>query len=224
MNTAEVAEALGTTPRTLRQFLRSPSSPVKAVGSGVPYKFSESDLPTLRQRFADWNWTGKPKAKTTRVNARPQRKDGTCDQERQRDEAVWAEDGPVVLEDLDDPEVRAKVRRIAAEQEARLELRLLAAGLHISQGAQVDSVRLRPEPGDADEDKPPVRVERRKPTWTRPPGSRWPNAKLTKAEADEIRSWYAEGGVSQAEVAQQYGVSQTQISLIVRGRCWKSAS
>ncbi|MGC4773058.1 hypothetical protein ACLQ25_29300 [Micromonospora sp. DT44] len=38
----------------------------------------------------------------------------------QGDEAVWAEDGPVVLKDLDDPGVRAKIRRVAAEQEARL--------------------------------------------------------------------------------------------------------
>lgn len=52
---------------------------------------------------------------------------------RKREERVWAEDGPVVLEDITDPRVRAKVRRIAAEQEARLELRLLAAGLHLTQ-------------------------------------------------------------------------------------------
>ncbi|WP_328651331.1 hypothetical protein OG598_25025 [Micromonospora sp. NBC_00330] len=51
----------------------------------------------------------------------------------QGDEAVWAEDEPVVLEDITDPDVRDKVRSIAAEQKARLELRLLAAGQHITQ-------------------------------------------------------------------------------------------
>ncbi|GAA3937192.1 hypothetical protein Aau02nite_79040 [Amorphoplanes auranticolor] len=54
-----------------------------------------------------------------------------------RDRRVWAEEaaegGPVVISDLGDPRVRAEVRRIAAEQEARLHQALFDAGLHIAQ-------------------------------------------------------------------------------------------
>lgn len=63
----------------------------------------------------------------------------TACNKRSRDRAVWSEDQPVVLEDITDPDVRAKVRRIAAKQEARLELRLLAIGLHITQGIATDA-------------------------------------------------------------------------------------
>ncbi|GIJ75991.1 hypothetical protein Xph01_04230 [Micromonospora phaseoli] len=53
---------------------------------------------------------------------------------RKREERVWINDGPpLVLKDIRDPDVRTKVRRIAAEQEARLALRLMACGLHITQ-------------------------------------------------------------------------------------------
>jgi hypothetical protein len=57
---------------------------------------------------------------------------------QEKDEAVWAEEeaqlgGPPVIADIRDPRVRAEVRRIAAEQEKRLEERLIAAGLHASQ-------------------------------------------------------------------------------------------
>jgi hypothetical protein len=44
MDTSEVAEKLGTTPRILRQFLRSPSSTFVAVGSGSRYDFTAKDL------------------------------------------------------------------------------------------------------------------------------------------------------------------------------------
>ncbi|WP_130400534.1 helix-turn-helix domain-containing protein [Micromonospora violae] len=115
MNTNEAAETLGVSPRELRMFLRNT---FRAVGSGNCHRFAPADLPTLREELRHWKETGKPDA------TRPT-----------RDEAVWSEDGPVLLEDLSDPEVRNKVRRIAAEQEALLELRLLAAGLHITQRA-----------------------------------------------------------------------------------------
>ncbi|WP_431905594.1 sigma factor-like helix-turn-helix DNA-binding protein [Micromonospora carbonacea] len=200
MNSHEVAEALGTTPKTLRAFLRSPSSTFRAVGSGARYEFTAADLPTLRKRFAEWSKSGKPKATTPKRRpgphafcAHPQTLSGnTACKQRKRDEGVWAEDGPVVLEDLADPDVRAKVRRIAAEQEARLELRLLAAGLHITQERHAEGPTT-----------PTVRVKR-------------PSAKLTDPQIGEIRSRYALGGITQKELGRKYGVSQTHVSQIVR--------
>ncbi|GAA3753504.1 hypothetical protein GCM10022379_21970 [Micromonospora maritima] len=61
------------------------------------------------------------------------RKDDAACRKVHRDERVWAEEGPSLLADITNPGVRAKVRHIAVEQEARLELRLLAAGLHLTQ-------------------------------------------------------------------------------------------
>jgi transposase-like protein len=38
--------------------------------------------------------------------------------------------------------------------------------------------------------------------------------KLTNEEHDTIRAWYASGGVTQKEIAAQYGVSRSLITLI----------
>jgi hypothetical protein len=128
MDTREVAEHLGTTPRVFRQFLRSPISTYVAVGSGARYDFTERDLPTIKKRFAEWNTEGKPKPEGERkapvVKATPV---------SPVDEEVWADEGPIVLEDIRDPRVRARVKRDARAAEERLELILIAAGLHISQ-------------------------------------------------------------------------------------------
>lgn len=50
------------------------------------------------------------------------------------------------------------------------------------------------------------------------PGERNPNAKLTDAEADEVRRLYAGGGVSQSQLARRFGCSQSLVSLIVLRR------
>jgi hypothetical protein len=136
MDTTEVADLIGTTPRTLRQFLRSPMSTFVAVGSGARYDFSSNDVPTLKRRFTEWQGAGKPrpdsekksKAKATGNGSRPK-----ADVQRERDEAEWAEEGPVVLADIRDPRVRARVKAAAQAAEDRLMLRLMAAGLHITQ-------------------------------------------------------------------------------------------
>lgn len=134
MDTTEVAEKLGTTPRTLRQFLRSPMSTFVAVGSGARYDFTEKDLPTLGKRFAEWKGAGKPRpeeskrTKTKSPKARP--KDV---QQRERDKAEWAEEGPVVLEDIRNPRVRARVKADAQAAEDRLTLLLLSKHMHITQ-------------------------------------------------------------------------------------------
>ena len=50
-----------------------------------------------------------------------------------RDEAVWAEEGPITLPDIRNARVRAEVRRVAREQDLQLRRLLLAAGLHVTQ-------------------------------------------------------------------------------------------
>jgi hypothetical protein len=55
---------------------------------------------------------------------------------------------------------------------------------------------------------------------TQPKGSAHANAKLTHKQVDKIRKRYA-GGEYQTPLAKEYGVSQTVISLIVRGESYK---
>jgi hypothetical protein len=132
MDTAEVAAAVGTTPRLLRQFLRSDYSTFQSVGSGARYDFTERDLPTIEKRFAEWKGDGKPRPDNDRkpkvTSAKPK-----TEAQVKRDADVWAEEGPIVFEDIRNPRVRARVRRDAQAAEDRLMQRLLAAGRHITQ-------------------------------------------------------------------------------------------
>lgn len=52
-------------------------------------------------------------------------------------------------------------------------------------------------------------------------GENGTNNKLTWAQVQEIRSRYAAGGVLQRELGAEFGVTQVQISAIVRGKQWK---
>jgi len=125
MNTREAATAIGTEPKVLRRFLRDASSTYTAVGSGSRYDFTDADIPELARRFAAWSGTKPARPAVVRSNS--------PSVQRRRDEQVWAEEGPVILDDIRRPDVRARVQRIAAERAARLDERLMAAGLHISQ-------------------------------------------------------------------------------------------
>lgn len=129
VDTKEVASHLKTDPKTLRRFLRSPSCTFKPVGSGGRYTFTKADLEELARGFKEWA-KGKNVSPARLPAPRP-----AVDDQISRDRAVWEEEGPIVLEDIRDPRVRAKVRAVAAAQEARLNSRLLAKGLHISQWA-----------------------------------------------------------------------------------------
>lgn len=132
MNSHEVAEALGTTPKTLRAFLRSPSSTFRAVGSGARYEFTEADLPTLKKKFAEWNGSGKPKATPPkRKTPKPRMAPETV--RALRDQEVWEEEGKVELEDIRNPHVRERVLTAAREAEDRLMLLLQSKGLHVTQ-------------------------------------------------------------------------------------------
>jgi DNA-binding transcriptional MerR regulator len=126
VDTREAAAKLGTDPRTLRRFLRSPMSTFQAVGSGARYEFTDRDLTTLRKRFEDWANTSTPAVVDEPV---------VPGDAASQDEIIWAEEGPVTFADIRDPRIRHEVRRIAREQEARLHERLMACGLHITQRA-----------------------------------------------------------------------------------------
>jgi hypothetical protein len=135
MDTKEAAEALGTTPRELRAFLRSEFSTFVPVGSGSRYDFNDKDIVTLGKRFPEWKGAGKPNSKKTGSTTTTTTRSSSAKRENQRrkDSVVWAEESPVVLEDIRNPRVRARVMADAKAAEDRLELRLLAAGLHITQ-------------------------------------------------------------------------------------------
>lgn len=134
MDTSEAAAKLGTTPRVLRQFLRSPMSTFVAVGSGSRYDFDEADLPTLLKRFSDWRSGNKsttlPKAKLTPSSkpSPPVRREPS-----KKDREVWAEEGPVQIADIRKPHVRRRVLADARAAEDRLMLLLVSKGMHISQ-------------------------------------------------------------------------------------------
>lgn len=139
MDTREVAQRLGTEPRILRQFLRSPQSTFQAVGSSSRYDFTDRDISMLEKRFREWasGRTTPRVAKPSSPSIPPRARTATTQQER--DLAVWAEEGPVVLPDIRNPQVRARVRAEAAASVARLEEQLIAAGLHISQWGSKES-------------------------------------------------------------------------------------
>lgn len=49
------------------------------------------------------------------------------------------------------------------------------------------------------------------------------NSKLTKSQANRIRSLYVGGEYTQAELAEIFGVSQVCVSLVVRGKTYKES-
>lgn len=138
MDTAQVADVLGTSPRKLRVFLRSTFSTFVPVGSGARYDFTDREIPTLKKRFTEWEKAGKPRPQNQPKAVVKQAKDGPPklseqQKQEQRDRQVWAEEGEVKIPDIRDPRVRARALADAAAAEERLMLRLMAAGLHITQ-------------------------------------------------------------------------------------------
>jgi hypothetical protein len=131
MDTSEVANLIGTTPRVLRQFLRSPFSTFIAVGSGARYDFTNSEIQTIRIRFDEWRGAGKPKSTELPKPKAPGK--SKIDKLREKDQAEWDEEGDIDLPDIRDPRVRERVRRAAQAAEDRLMIQLMAAGLHVSQ-------------------------------------------------------------------------------------------
>jgi len=135
MDTAQAAELLGTNARQLRVFLRSAHSTFVPVGSGARYDFTDREIPTLKKRFEAWQKAGKPRptASNAKADPKPSRKSLKLSTREIRDRKVWEEEGLVVLPDIRDPRVRARALADARAAEDRLELRLMAVGLHVSQ-------------------------------------------------------------------------------------------
>lgn len=50
----QVAQLVGTDPKTLRAFFRSPASTIEPVGSGGRYEFLEGDIDQIKKEFAAW--------------------------------------------------------------------------------------------------------------------------------------------------------------------------
>lgn len=128
MDTKTIATLLNTEARILRRFLRDPRSTFQSVGSGARYSFTDKDIPELAKRFAEWQ-QNKP---VSRVTPPTRCVDNTMSQ-HMRDQMVWEEEGPIIIEDIRKPGVRNRIRQEAAAQEARLAELLMARGLHISQ-------------------------------------------------------------------------------------------
>jgi len=56
---------------------------------------------------------------------------------------------------------------------------------------------------------------------TVPRGERHGNAKLTEAAVQDIRTRYAAGGVSQPQLAREYGVTMRVIWMVIHRKTWK---
>lgn len=71
--------------------------------------------------------------------------------------------------------------------------------------------------GDAVDDL----LRRRRPRGgTRPTGEQHGNSKLTREDVHRIRAIYNLDETSQAGIAEDFGISQTTVSKIVRGETW----
>jgi hypothetical protein len=53
------------------------------------------------------------------------------------------------------------------------------------------------------------------------PGEKHPMAKLTAVQVTEIRERYAAGGITLLTLGAEYGVTETNISMIIRRQTWK---
>lgn len=118
----EAAEFVGTDTKRLRQFLRQDSTYTNAAQrADKRYVFEKKDLPTLKRRFLAWQEKTSAKAAPTRRRTR-RNSDGTMPEYVA---SIPADQLPANLREERD--------RISRERVDRLEERLKAAGLHISQ-------------------------------------------------------------------------------------------
>lgn len=96
----QVATRIGTDARTFRKFLRSPQSPVQAVGQGKRYDFPEKNLPKIAAAFNKWQ-NGSTKKTSAVVNRGPASKSSQVVEE---DDALELDDEPST-EELEDIEL-----------------------------------------------------------------------------------------------------------------------
>lgn len=123
MNTREMADKLGTDPKRLRRFLRADPT-YRNAGQGGRYEFAERDVATLRKRFDVW-LEKTIKAAAEKTAAAPRRSRGEI-------QPMPARIANVPAARLTRSQ-REERDRISKERVDRLESRLIAAGLHVSQ-------------------------------------------------------------------------------------------
>lgn len=117
----KVASTLNTEPRKLRRFLREDSTYMN-VGQGGRYKFTYADLEMLRERFTLWQ---------EGVNTRRAKRNTTGLMNNSAVKVAAEEEAePAVIEI---PKCTPALRKLEAEQIARLERRLRECGLHVTQ-------------------------------------------------------------------------------------------
>ncbi len=63
LSTKELADELGTDPKTLRKFLRTEESGVNPVGQGRRYAIEKRQLRSIQKRYAQW--VNRPTARRT---------------------------------------------------------------------------------------------------------------------------------------------------------------
>lgn len=103
MTTSEVAEQLGTDPKTLRKFFRSDQCSIEPVGQGKRYAITKSDIKELKTAFGAWS-SGKVK-KATDDDAEPPA-DKAPKKSKKKTAKPTKEDE--IIEDLDDAEPTAE--------------------------------------------------------------------------------------------------------------------
>lgn len=65
----ELAEEIGTTPRTVRKFLRSEQGKGTKVGKGARWAIEKREVAALKKRFTKW-FADEAKARAERATAR----------------------------------------------------------------------------------------------------------------------------------------------------------
>lgn len=120
-----VAAHLNTDARTLRRFLRDDPT-YRNAGSGGRYTFTGRDLPTITKRFTTWQ-AGVDDRRAKRNTTGLIKKSKTVEHE------------PEVIEI---PKCTDAMRRLEAEQVARLDNRLRECGLHLSQLRRAEWARI----------------------------------------------------------------------------------
>lgn len=130
----EVADQVGTDPKTLRRFLRADVT-YNNPGSGGRYVFKESDVPTIKKRFDAWCKNNPPRGTTNgAIQTKPVkvRKVRVRDTECKTVEEA-AEHPELAYEGIIPPRLSQAERVAANARVDRLEAALKARGLHISQ-------------------------------------------------------------------------------------------
>lgn len=128
MNTRQMADKLETDPKRLRRFLRADPT-YRNAGQGGRYEFDDKDVATLKKRFSAWL---EKTAKDAAAKAKPT-----------GPRRVKGEIPPMPANIANVPAGRlTKAQReerdqLSRQRVDRLEARLMAAGMHVSQRADV---------------------------------------------------------------------------------------